>query len=212
MNTKSLITTALAAFALSSTAKAAIVINLSESGSDLVATVSGSFDLSATLGYFSTSKGRNFIVPSFAGSSYIAFHETSIDVYNLNTAPNTFGTAGIIFGVWSNLTGTLPGFYSNPAIGVPRGYTSGSPLSGSATIIGGSYAAYGLTPGSSFTTVFTNGNFSDSLTVEIGLSSVIPEPSTYIAGAGLIGLAGFVWMHRRRRNADSVGDSTNSVA
>jgi hypothetical protein len=78
---------------------------------------------------------------------------------------------------------------------VPHGYTSGSPLSGSATFNDATPASLGLTPG---TYTYTWNSFplrlsfqDDSLTVKIGS---IPEPSTWammLIGFACLGFAGY---------------------
>jgi hypothetical protein len=77
-------------------------------------------------------------------------------------------------------------------------HTSGSPLSGTATFDDTTIAALGLTPGT-YSVTWRNGTpHADSLTVNIGMSSV-PEPST-LALAGIAEVAG-LGMARRRRHA-----------
>jgi hypothetical protein len=76
-----------------------------------------------------------------------------------------------------------------PVLIVPKGYMSGSPLSGSSTFDGQTLASLGLTPG---TYVYTWGAPADddSLTVKIA----IPEPATWamiLLGFAGLGFAGY---------------------
>lgn len=78
---------------------------------------------------------------------------------------------GDIFGI----TFLFPVSTAIPAIIVPRGYVSGTPLSGSAEYRAVSFATLGITPGI-YTWKWGQPGSSDSLTVRIG----IPEPETLV--------------------------------
>ena len=80
---------------------------------------------------------------------------------------------------------------------VPDGYTSGSFLSGTATFAGETFASLGLTQGTYIWSWGTGGN-ADSLTLNIGQTATIPEPSTCV-GLISLGLVG-AGVQRRRRN------------
>ena len=81
---------------------------------------------------------------------------------------------------------------------VPTGYTSGTPINGSAVFFNQTLSSLGLTPG---TYVFTLPNSVVPLvTVEIGVApAAVPEPGSVALLAGM-GICGSVFL-RRRKNA-----------
>lgn len=195
------IAAAIAACAISTTAHAAIVINITESGSDTTATFTGSFDLGALNGLSGVGFNANFMFPLLNGNGYIALLPGNVDYYFVSNQPVAFGINSNISVTFSNIIGQGIALFSDPAIGFPQGYMSGDPINGTGTITGFSLAGLGLVSGTSFVNTYTNGMISDTVTINVGPTSVIPEPSTYIAAAGLLGLAGFVFIRRQRKNA-----------
>ncbi len=86
---------------------------------------------------------------------------------------------------------------------VPPGYTSGDPLSGTATWPGTTFAGLGLTPGI-YTWTWGSGADADSFVVDIGVPLVtpIPEPSTLLVAGMALGVVGCgAWMRRWRAAA-----------
>lgn len=174
---------------------AALTITIQDTGSSVfVSTDAGSLDVS----------GLN---PPFAGS---AVNDQSIlgavnrirnfnagaprEIYTGITAPvSAFGnftstsassSTGGLFGI--EVSGGL-----GPVISLPVGYLGG-PISFTQTYNGGSLASLGLIAGSYDFTWST-----DSVTVDV-LAAPIPEPSTYMAIAGGLGLVGLVIVRRRK--------------
>jgi hypothetical protein len=183
-------------------AEAKVVIDIVQSGDDVVATGSGALDLTdLTLAHTETGFGgvdanvAGIIVGSFPGAT---------SLYTGLTGPVSFGTGDFFSS--SSGSGDILGVVGNsgsvPVIFVPDGYVSGSPLSGSSTYDGQTLASLGLTRG---TYVYTwgSGADADSLTVNIGAAAT-PEPATWammLLGFAGLGFAG----HRATRKSAALG-------
>lgn len=164
-------------------ASAAVIVSFQDSGSDVVATASGSLDLTGL-----TFQITAPISPQVSGAAFFALGPTAfVAVYSGVTGPASFGSAldttansgsGDAFGVLFN-TGELL---------VPESYVSGAALSSSAQWNGESVASLGLTPG---TYIYALPD--DSITVQIGSS--VPEPATL----WMLGLGCAVLLAARRR-------------
>ncbi len=166
-------------------ASADVVIDVIEIGGNVEATLSGSLDLNATLGFISTSGGFNGY-QAFAGN--ISFTTANSEYYGIDVATWTpFGDG--VFGNWDASSGDAWHMFSNPVIGVPVGYVSGDSLSSSATKFNASFDSLGFTLGS-YVTTLTNGNVTDTVTVNI----LVPAPGAL----ALLGIVGFVGKRRRR--------------
>jgi hypothetical protein len=141
-----------------------LVVTILEVGSDVIMSGSGSLNvtglsegsvqtaggINGTLGYWVIGQTNPFFARKFFGN-------------NLNVYPNSFGSGY-----------TAPTSYSGDTFGIqdgslgkdivlPLGYTSGSPLSGTATFANKTISSMGLTPG---TYLYDWG--SDSITLQIG--------------------------------------------
>ena len=175
-------------------AHAAITVNFSESGGNVVAAYSGSLDLTGTTyqdsyanpgGGYAVAPGSSSFVIGISGNMDIHSHygDTGITSFGSGTDPvyadSSTGDlfACMVFG------GT------NYNLFLPAGYESGTVISGAATWNGTTIAAMGLVPDTSH--VFTLPN--DSFAVNIGSS--VPEPSA----AALLAFAGLAASLRRRR-------------
>jgi hypothetical protein len=160
-----------------SSSRADITITILQSGSNVVATGSGSIDLTGL-----TAEPPSAVTTGVSGIQAIASvgpGAVSVTDYNVTlyegvTGPGIFGTGsyttptsatGVPFGVsgWTN------------EIGVPIGYTSGTTISGTSTFSGETIGMLGLTPGT-YTYTWDGGGPDHTLTVQIG--SAVPEPST----------------------------------
>jgi hypothetical protein len=174
-------------------ADAAVVINDEQVGSNVVATGSGTIDLTdLTYSFYGT--GVSYVDPYY-GIIVLGTPTQIGDVYRGFSGPASFGTGGSTSA--SSNSGDILGIAaSSNEIAVPQGYVSGSPLSGSETYDNATIAGLGLNLGT-YVWTWGTGNESDSFTVNIGVASV-PEPSSLVL-AGTAALAGLgLWTRRRR--------------
>jgi hypothetical protein len=167
-------------------AEASVLINIFQTGGDVVAAGGGSIDLTGLQFEGSAIVGATGALwPSMA--SVITGTNVFVDLYSSVSGPGPFGPGGLIGG--SNGSGDAFGLFQGDVV-VPQGYMSGSPLIGSVTFVGETFKSLGLTPG---TYVYTWNSSpvpaafqDDSLTVNI---APIPEPATWAMMAlGFIGL------------------------
>jgi PEP-CTERM motif len=189
-----LLTTALLGFAaVSSSAKAAVIIDIFQQGSDVVTTGSGTIDLTdLSVGVSGVSVGS--LLRPLSGQVYLG--PTSAAPINLwagISGPTSFGSlsnntpssgSGDFFGV-EGASGGL--------IALATTYVSGGQLSATDTYSSETLSSLGLTPGSYVYTWGTDGH-ADSLTVNI---AAVPEPSTW--AMMILGFAGVGFMAYRRK-------------
>ena len=174
---------------------AAFTFTLTQTGGNVVASGSGTLNLTA-LTLLGTNSQLSHLYPErailFAGPT----SSTNVSVYDGGglAGASSFGT---LTGANASAgTGSFVGIYGTALdLYVPQGYVSGTALTDSATFNNATLASLGFTPGT-YTYTWGTGANADSLTV----TSVVPEPSTWAllgVGAGLLGLA----LRRRRTNA-----------
>jgi hypothetical protein len=168
-------------------ALASVVINIEEVGADLVASYSGTVDVSGLV-----SDGGGTLNVGFSPSGEIAFIGGEADFYNLETSFANFGTVsnvlpnsktGDFFGISSSLSGA-PG-----TVVVASGFTSGN-LSGSMTFDGFDFDDLGLIAGTSFVATSLNDTF--TLNIVGDPVNAVPLPATLpllFAGIGALGIA-----------------------
>ena len=175
-------------------ADAAVTINITQVGADVVAVANGTLNLA---GLTFNSTNLPFPAIMIPRARTITFSEySSFDEYIGVTGPSAFGFN--IFSTPSSSSGPVFGIQST-GINVPAGYTSGSQITAATDIFANkTLAALGLTPGQ-FT--FTVPNDAIQLNI-IGDSVVgaVPEPATWammIGGFGIVGAS----MRRRRNKA-----------
>jgi hypothetical protein len=173
---------------------AAVIIDIEQVGSDVVATGSGSIDL-ADLSFKQTSSTETGVYGPFADAA-IGINNVIVDIYSGAAGPTNFG-AGALYLASSGTGDTFGAVGAFGYIAVPTGYVSGASLSGTSTWTAATIASLGLTPG---TYVYTwgTGADADSLTFQIGPASV-PEPST-LALSGIAAVMGLGAWARQRRN------------
>ena len=180
-------------------AQAAYIVDLTQQGSDVVATGSGAIDLTGLileggntdLSTMDPMAGVILIGPAgygnFAFSGYIG----------VSSGPTRFGSGT---GIDANSGGGdavgINGLYG--ALLVPVGYVSGSPLTDTATWANQTFNTLGVTPGRYEWTWGSGAN--QNFTLVIGT----PEPSTWaMMLLGFVGL-GYAGYHRRQKLAGAV--------
>jgi hypothetical protein len=166
------------------------VVNFQEVGPDVIATTSGSIDLS----------GLSFVLqgPSLAGvradvALFVASAGTG-DLYSTIAGPSSFGPGGLELASSSN--GSFFAINgSQQVVGVPVGYVSGTALSATTTFAGRTFADLGLAPAT-----YVYNLPADTVTFTFGTS--VPEPGAWammIGGFALVGAAS-----RRRSKHEEV--------
>jgi hypothetical protein len=183
---------------LCSRADASLLITIDQVGSNVVATGSGSLDLtdlsegipgSIDFGIVGANNGVLVVGPQFLGV---------VDVYTGISGPSSFG-GGSGHQASSGSGGPLGVFGGAPELFVPTAYVSGSALSGTATWDAATIDSLGLTRGI-YTYTWGTGAHTDRLTINIG---AVPEPSTLVLSsiAAIAGLG--AWARKRvDRRAD----------
>lgn len=169
-------------------AQAAYMMTLTEVGSDVVATGSGSLDLTGLSQRESVF--APFINPQRADLYVGMAQEVPAPVYEGTIiGPGNFGPGG--FNNSASGSGDVAGIADGlSGVVVPEGYVSGAALSGNATWNNSSFTSLGVTPG---TYVWSWGSSAsdDTLTLQIGPAAIVPEPSSLTllsSGLGLLGL------------------------
>jgi len=176
-------------FSLASTpVDAALVINLQEIGSDVVATGSGTANLTGLTFQFPAG-GTAIIHPSIANIAIGG--PNGVEWYSSITTPANFGSGGP--SVPNTVTGLRWGVAGNSLV-LPTGYLSGDSLSSTATWNNTTLAELGVTPGT-YTWTWGSGVDEDSLTLNAVGASAIPEPSSLV----FVGLACFGFATRARK-------------
>lgn len=180
--------------------QAAAVISIQEVGLDVVATGTGTLDLTG-LAFGGTGSFGSFIIPA-PGFVIVGDPGVNADFYSGPlTGPASFGPGG----------GAPASFGSGGQVGllfsllaVPTGYVTNGPILATATFSGESLSSIGATPG---TYAYSLGN-GDSLTVQIGPVAAVPEPSSVaMVLAGIAFVAGVGARRRSGRKASSQGIS-----
>ncbi len=174
-------------------AQATYIINISQVGSDVVATGSGTLDttdLTQNPDSPNNQTGAN-VLPndSFDGGGQLVVgpgSNTRVDEYALNIYPPFLGAGGDQTNASSG-SGDLVGFDASPEIFVPHGYVSGNALSSTSTWDSTTIDGLGLTPG---TYMVTWGSGSDADSITVNVQGPTPEPGTMcllgVGGAALV--------------------------
>jgi hypothetical protein len=183
-------TATLALFATATTSTGStFTVTLAQVGPDVVATGSGTIDLTGL-----TSFGSSFSSPElYAAHGILGVGPSgTIDLYTGPSGPFDFGPGGAFFpSTTSGDSVFLEDFGLD--IEVPQGYVSGSSLSGSASYTGTIFSL-GLTPGT-YTWTWDSGANSYVLVIPPG---TVPEPATWtLALIGLAGLGAALRSHRK---------------
>jgi PEP-CTERM motif len=183
-----------------SSARAAFVVDLTQEGSNVVATGSGTINLTDLRFDFSI-QSRGVMFPANGAIVNGPRSFTLESVYTGITGPTNFGGGGSTRA--SSGSGDIVSISGAARlVDVPAFYLSGTALSDSMTFDSATFASLGATPGT-YKWTWGSGVNADSFTLQIGPASVIPEPSTWammLLGFAGLGLAGW----RRRRTACNV--------
>jgi hypothetical protein len=180
MKSKQLAVSLFVAGMCSTTANAAVVANLFQSGPDVVANVTGSLNLLGLIPVSSgfiypalqqTPGGGSFIVTGFFGPNGVA-----ASYYEVTSGPLTFG-AGPQFGAFpTSGAGLVVGVAAGlaPGLIVENSYVSGTPFSSSFVFSNHSISSLSMAPGT-YTWTWGSGVNADSYTLNI---TAVPEPRT----------------------------------
>lgn len=176
-------------------AKAAVIMTLTETPAGVTATGNGSVDLTdlvlsrTTVDLAGVDASAGFLeVSATAG--------TSKDLYTNIVGPAAFGTGA--FNAAGNGSGDSFGVRGEIfAVSVPNGYVSGEALSGTWTLPGQSFASLGINEGTYVWTWGTGAN-SDSLTINASVAPP-PTPVPALPMGGLVILAGLAGLFGARK-------------
>lgn len=192
---------ALATLALAALAPAAahaqVTITIFQSGLDVDASATGKLNLAGLNFSGNGAPLQTDLVRGLDGFVVLGNINTAYVVYTGFTGPITYGS-GARFDASSG-SGD-PFAISGPfnQLAVPKGYTSGNLINGSAVFSGQTLSTLGLTPG---TYLYNLPN--DTVTVQIGAApTAVPEPSSVVSmGLGGVGLLGLLLRARKRSRA-----------
>jgi hypothetical protein len=178
------------------------VVKLVQHRNNVVATGSGAFDLTGlTIDTSFTSIG-GYANGLFAASSDVSLGPISdyslLDAYTGFTGPVSFGdgvgeyaTSGT--GDVVEITGN-PAYWGVPALFVPSGYVSDTPLASGVTLDNATFASLGVMPG---TYTWTWGTGADQ---SFTLVTAVPEPAALgMLGLGVLLIGGFGTLRRREQ-------------
>jgi hypothetical protein len=175
--------------ALSTSAKAEMVIDVTQQGSNVVITGLGTLDLTDLTAF--TAGTVNAEVSGATGT--IVVGSGFLNFYHPVSGPSSIGSGGVIAA--SSSSGGAFGIDLNDSILVSSSYISGSFISGSDQFDNTTIAALGLTPGN-YAYTWGSGPDADSLTLNIGSVSPVPEASTW--AMIVLGFAGVGMAYRRK--------------
>ncbi len=166
----------LAFLATANTCQASFITNVSQVGSNVVATGSGSLNLAGLTKYIG-STGGNGIINSNQNIIVLGSPPfVSIDLYEGSLAgPSSFGSVDSYLNSSSGSTNII-GIVRLEAIQVPFGYVFGTSITGDATWNNQTFSSLGLNVGT-YTWTWGSGGNADSFVLNI-VSSSVPEPGT----------------------------------
>jgi hypothetical protein len=179
--------------------QAAYIATLEQVGSNVVATGTGTIDLTGLSFNQSVDEPASMSpVVGYIVTGPAPMTATLSDLYTGFAGPTSFGSKGATFA--SSGSGDVVGIDPpDNFLVVPHGYVSGA-LSDTSTYDNQTLSSLGVTPGT-YVWTWGSGASDDSFTLEIGAAPApVPEPASLsLLGAGLIGLIlHFVFFARRR--------------
>ncbi|MBU3666781.1 MAG: hypothetical protein FGM15_13035 [Chthoniobacterales bacterium] len=185
--------------------RAALIINMVESSSNVVATISGSINSWTGAGTPADGSGamgsgiRPGGTTSLVGfGNFVGFVSTNWYYYTASTFPTNFGPLDNFWTPSSASASTTMMFRANVNTNnmyISKNYVLGTPVTGTLTWSNKSFATLQVTPGT-YVWSWTG----DSMTMNIGSPApAIPEPGTWAAAALLVGGAGYVRWRKRAK-------------
>jgi hypothetical protein len=188
----------LLALSLSQSAHASVVVNIVQSGANVVATGSGTLNLSALSPDGATNVAS--FVASQSGGIMLGSSTPGLQaLYSAIAGPASFGT-GSVFSASSGTGGFVGVNATGGILLVPFGYVSGTSLSSSATWNNTTLAGLGLTTGT-YTYTWGSGATADSFVLNVATTTPSPTPAPgtlYLAILGILGVALFQFLRTRR--------------
>jgi hypothetical protein len=177
-------------------AKASVIMTIEQVGNNVVASGSGTINLTGL-----TDTGSFDVTAGIAPSQGVVLlgGGTSYDFWTGGglSGPSSFGSGGVTLA--SSESGDYLAVGGAFQLYILSGYTSGTPISGTATFDLTTLASLGITPGV-YSWTWGTGQNADSLTLFAGVQpSAVPEPTS--VGLMSVGLAGgaLLWARMRRR-------------
>lgn len=176
-------------------AQAAYIVTLTQQGSNVVASGSGTLD-TAGLSFLGSSMGDEAGIDGSVAIIVVGpVNFQPSDDYVGFSGPVGFGDLGFITA--SSGSGDRVGIDNDSGeLFVPAGYVSGNPLSSSAIWDNKTISGLGVTPGT-YTWNWGSGATADSFTLDIGAAAV-PEPSSLLLLALPLGLVLLLAARSRR--------------
>ena len=169
------------------TARAAYRVDIRQVGPDVVATGSGSIDLTNLTISATTNTVPSYIVPNQAVVQVGPTSLQNVTDYKFVGGPSSFGPGA--FAKASSGSGASVGVFGNTVVTVPQGYVSGTDLGiSTATWSNQTFSSLGLTPGIFVEFWGVTSPHADTFTI------VAPEP----ASLSLLAIAGPMLLRRRR--------------
>jgi len=181
-------------------AQAGYVVDLTQQGSNVVATGRGPIDL-AGLSFYASCTCMAGLGPGFGTGPINAIGTGALvevdDAYSGFTGPTSFGFGSFVYP--NSGSGDL--VILDETVGVldvPAAYVSGSALTSTSTYDGATLTSLGVTPGTYKWTWGTGPN--QNFTLVIGTTGAVPEVSTW--AMMLLGFAGLSFLGYRKARKD----------
>jgi hypothetical protein len=177
-------------------AEASVIMTIKQVGNNVVASGTGTINLTDL-----TDSGSFDVTAGIAPSQGVVLlgGGTSYDFWGGGglSGPSSFGSGGVTLA--SSESGSYLAVGGAFQFYILSGYTSGAPISGTATFDVATFASLGITPGV-YSWTWGTGQNADSLTLFAGVEqSSVPEPTS--AALMSVGLAAgaLLWARTRRR-------------